>query len=641
MRTGITIRSMLPALLALCLVCGVVSATAQEPPKVALLIGNQKYDASVGELKNPHNDIKVVGDALSKQGFTLLPVVRDARRSAILGAVRELARRLSTAGTGAVGFLYYSGHGAAESDTNINYLIPVDAREPGSSAFWDDSVKLDDIIRLLDGARSAAKFIVFDACRNELRMPTKSSTKGFVPVPEQQGMFIAYASAAGRTASDVGAESGPYAAALATELSKPGLDHLSLFQNVKEAVFTKTGGVQQPWESNGLFRRVYLTGRPGPQPAPPAVQQQLSEALQTWMMIRDNSNVSILEAYAKQFGDTVYGAMAKARIDDLKKQQVAVAVPPPTNPPAPAATAYPTGPVNMVVPFAPGGPTDIMGRIVGDAMSKGLGQPVVIVSRPGAGGTIGSSEVAKGKPDGGQVLLGTVATHAIAPNKALTPSPPYDPARDFEPVILLGSISPVLAVRRDLPTATTLQQFVQHAKANPGKLTFGSGGAGTASHLACAMLNSAVGIEAVHVPYRGTAPAINDLVGGHIDYVCEAVIILNAQLQAGSIKALAILDDKRSPSQPDVATMSELGFPVTAATWNALFVARGTPGHVVGRLHEAALQALHDPGVQSALGRGGWTLPTQSQTSPGFLARYVRTEIDKWGAAIKASGIAK
>jgi uncharacterized caspase-like protein len=184
----------------------------------------------VGVLKNPHNDIAVVGEALLKQGFEVLPPLKDARRSGILGGVRELVRRLNTAGYGAIGLIYYSGHGAAEKYTNINYLIPVDAREPGTSAFWDESVKLDDILRLLDGARSAAKLIVFDACRNELQLPTKETSKGLVPVAEQHGMFIAYASAPGRTASDKGDKSGPYAAALAAELGHPGLDHLNLFQ---------------------------------------------------------------------------------------------------------------------------------------------------------------------------------------------------------------------------------------------------------------------------------------------------------------------------------------------------------------------------------------------------------------------------
>ena len=252
------------ALLLLALLPSVASAEA----RFALLIGNQSYDPSVGVLKNPHNDIAVVGEALAKQGFELLPPVKDARRSAILGAVRDLVRRLNAGGSGAIGFIYYSGHGAAEKDTNINYLIPVDAKEPGTTAFWDESLKLDDVLRLLDGARSAAKFIVFDACRNELQLPTKDTTKGLVPVAEQQGMFIAYASAPGRTASDRGAKSGPYAAALAAEFAKTGLDHLNLFQNVKEAVLASTGGAQQPWESNGLGRRVYLTGLPKPVAVP-------------------------------------------------------------------------------------------------------------------------------------------------------------------------------------------------------------------------------------------------------------------------------------------------------------------------------------------------------------------------------------
>jgi hypothetical protein len=236
------------------------SATARAEAKIALLIGNQTYDPSVGVLKNPLNDISVVGEALARQGFEVLPPIKNAKRSAILGAVRKFVDRLKTVGPNAIGFLYYSGHGAAEKDTNINYLIPVDAKEPGTAAFWDESLKLDDVLKLLDGAQWAAKFIVFDACRNELRLPTKDTTKGLVPVAEQQGMFIAFASAPGRAASDRGEGSGPYAAALAAELGKPGLDHLNLFQNVKEAVLAATGGAQQPWESNGLGRRVYLTG---------------------------------------------------------------------------------------------------------------------------------------------------------------------------------------------------------------------------------------------------------------------------------------------------------------------------------------------------------------------------------------------
>jgi uncharacterized caspase-like protein len=227
--------------------------------KIALLIGNQAYDTTVGVLKNPHNDISIIGTSLASRGFELLPQIRDGSREVIIDGVRSLVRRLNSAGAGSIAFVYYSGHGAAEKDTNTNYLIPVDASEPGSPHFWARSIRLDDVLRLLEDASDAVKFVVFDACRNELQLPTKDTTKGLMWIPEQRGMFIAYASAPGRTASDYGDGSGPYAAALAVELAKPGLDHLNLFQNVKEGVLASTGGAQQPWESNGLPR---LPGQP-------------------------------------------------------------------------------------------------------------------------------------------------------------------------------------------------------------------------------------------------------------------------------------------------------------------------------------------------------------------------------------------
>jgi Caspase domain len=295
----------------------VVSAAARAEARFALLIGNQSYDPSVGVLRNPHNDIALVGDALKKQGFELLPPVKDGKRSAILGAVRDLVRRLNGSGSGAIGFIYYSGHGAAEKDTNINYLIPIDAKEPGTTAFWDESVKLDDVLRLLDGARSAAKFLVFDACRNELQLPSKDTSKGLIPVTEQQGMFIAYASAPGRTASDRGEKSGPYAAALAAELGNGGLDHLNLFQNVKEAVLGTTSGVQQPWESNGLGRRVYLTGPPTPAVDDP-LSQPSSEAERAWRWVKDTNDNTELEAFLRRFGDTFYGDLAKSRLIEMR-----------------------------------------------------------------------------------------------------------------------------------------------------------------------------------------------------------------------------------------------------------------------------------------------------------------------------------
>jgi uncharacterized caspase-like protein len=284
--------------------------------KIALLIGNQAYDASVGVLNNSHNDIAVVGEALRAQNFDVLPPIKDASRSAILGGVRELVRRLNEAGADSIGFVYYSGHGAAEKGTNINYLIPVNAKQPGTDAFWDDSLKLDDVLRLLDGARSAAKFVIFDACRNELQLPTKDTSKGLIPVAEQEGLFVAYASSPGRTASDRGDKSGVYAAALAAELLRPGLDHLNLFQNVKETVLASTNGVQQPWESNGLTRRVYLTGQPN---LDPALTPRVSEATEVWDRTKDTKDIAVLEAFAARYKDTPYAGLARSRIEALQK----------------------------------------------------------------------------------------------------------------------------------------------------------------------------------------------------------------------------------------------------------------------------------------------------------------------------------
>jgi carboxyl-terminal processing protease len=299
-------------------------AWAEEPPRIALVIGNQKYDVSVGELKNPYNDIAIVGNSLAKLGFELLPPLKDARRSAILGAVRELVHRLNAAGSSAIGFVYYSGHGAAEGETGINYLIPIDAREPGSLSFWDDSLKLDDVLKLLDNARSAAKFVVFDACRNELRVPAKSTSKGFVPLAEQQGMFIAYSTAAGRTASDQGDGSGPYAAALAEELLRPGVDHLSLFQNIKEAVYIRSGGLQQPWESNGLFRRVYLSRQTRPIDATGPVTQ--SEVARRWSEIERLEDLELFEAFRSQYGKSnpLYDQMAQKRVQEIKAKKASL-----------------------------------------------------------------------------------------------------------------------------------------------------------------------------------------------------------------------------------------------------------------------------------------------------------------------------
>lgn len=233
-------------------------ATAKQ--RLALLIGNQDYSPEVGRLKNPANDVDLIFSALRKIGFkrTNIRVLKNATRQQILEAVDAYSVALKQAGNDATGFMYYSGHGAANRRNKRNYIIPVGVGRFDSSV-WYDAVPLDAIVdQLADFAPNAAHFVIFDACRNLLNMPTKGG-KGFEPVTAKRGMLIAFSTDPGETASDEGQSSGPYASALAAEMVKPGLDHLDVFQNVKEAVYRKTR-VQVPWERNGLVQRIYLAG---------------------------------------------------------------------------------------------------------------------------------------------------------------------------------------------------------------------------------------------------------------------------------------------------------------------------------------------------------------------------------------------
>jgi hypothetical protein len=315
------------------LIAGALALTArapfaeQPPARIALLIGNQSYEPSVGILKNPHNDIALVSLALKRQGYEVLPPLKDATRVQILTAVRELTKRLNAAGVGAVGFLYYSGHGAAEADTKRNYLIPIDAKKPGAESFWDESVKLDDVLSLLNGANEAAKFVVFDACRNELRLPYRGA-KGFEPVREQPGTYVAYTTAPGLPALDDGETSGPYAAALADEFAKPGLDHLSLFQNVKEAVYEATKHAQQPWAMDGLVKRVYLTGQPKPRPndqnGRKGTDNELSVPKEACVVIGS----SVVNKISVEIGSVLCSAagQSRAQVDDITDYSIVYSV---------------------------------------------------------------------------------------------------------------------------------------------------------------------------------------------------------------------------------------------------------------------------------------------------------------------------
>jgi formylglycine-generating enzyme required for sulfatase activity len=311
--------------------------------RIALVIGNQGYATDVGPLKNPHKDIFILGAALARVGFEILAPLRDATRDQILYAVHDMADRLRAAGPDAVGFFYYSGHGVAVDGDN--FLIPVNVRSTTRRDLDVGGIKLTEIVAILnESAPQAVHFIVFDACRNNLG--GIRGARGFVPVAEKPGMLIAFSTAPGATASDDGKDSGPYAAALAAELVEPGLNHSDMFFEVRTRVAASTAQEQIPWTQDGLMRRVHFGGEVANPTLPAPTQARLSEAAEAWGAAKDTINIAVLESFIARYKDTFFAELARARLDELKKRQVAVIVPPKVSAPSlakPAMTA-PTPP---------------------------------------------------------------------------------------------------------------------------------------------------------------------------------------------------------------------------------------------------------------------------------------------------------
>jgi len=301
------------------------------------------------------------------------------------------------------------------------------------------------------------------------------------------------------------------------------------------------------------------------------------------------------------------------------------------------AQDWPTRPVTMVVPYAAGGPLDTGGRIVAPVLSERLGQQVIVENVVGAGGMTGAARVAKAAPDGYQFVLGNSATHAQ--NQSLYKRPMYNPVTDFSPVTVIYNSTAVLIARKDFP-AKTLREFNTYVKANEATLQYGSGGAGSASHTACVLLNSLIGVSITHVPYRGAAPAMQDLVGGRIDYMCNYISTSLPQIEAGAVQPIALLAPRRSPVLPDLATAHEQGLnDFDADVWTAFFLPKGTPSTIVQRLARATSDALDASAVRQRFADLGLRVARPEERMPEYLAKLVPAEIVKWAGPIKTSGV--
>jgi tripartite-type tricarboxylate transporter receptor subunit TctC len=300
-----------------------------------------------------------------------------------------------------------------------------------------------------------------------------------------------------------------------------------------------------------------------------------------------------------------------------------------------AQDGYPSRPVRIVVSFAAGGPTDIVARVMGMKMAELLGQPFVVDNRPGAGGNIGADVVAKATPDGYTLLMATVSTHAI--NPGLYKKMPYDPVRDFAPIGQIGVTPTILAVHPSVP-ARDVKSLIALLKANPGKYNYGSSGLGSILHLCGEQFKAlAGGLNVVHVPYRGSAPLMADLVGGHVSMAFDGTPTVLPQVQAGAVRAVGAGMATRARALPDLPTLQEQGVKgFECYTWNAIFAPAKTPPRIVARLSEAINKALADATVFKRLQEAGID-PTPGGT-PAQLAEFVKAELAKWAPIIKASG---
>jgi tripartite-type tricarboxylate transporter receptor subunit TctC len=291
----------------------------------------------------------------------------------------------------------------------------------------------------------------------------------------------------------------------------------------------------------------------------------------------------------------------------------------------------------MVVPFAAGGAFDVMGRVFTPRLSESLRQQVIVENVGAAAGIVGTQRVAKAAPDGYVFLLGSVGTHAY--NPSLYKKLPYNPAADFAPVALFAEQPMALITHKQFP-AGNLQEFIAYAKANAAKLQYGSAGVGSTTHLACALLNAAVGIDVTHVPYRGGGPVMADVIAGQIHYMCSNSASALPQIASNTVKGIAILARSRSPLLPSLATAHEQGLvDFEAITWNAFFMPKGTPAAIVKKLNDAVIEAMSTSAVKDRMQELGVGLVAPERRSPEYLQKFVESEIAKWAGPIKAAGV--
>ena len=302
-----------------------------------------------------------------------------------------------------------------------------------------------------------------------------------------------------------------------------------------------------------------------------------------------------------------------------------------------AAQEWPTHPITLIVPFAAGGGLDVSVRIQAQRMSELLGQTIVTENVGAAAGTVGSLRVAKAAPDGYTFLIGNSGTHAYS--QTLYKKQPYNAATDFDPVGMMTESPRALIARKNLP-ANNLKEFITYLKTNEKTAQFGSAGVGAGTHIPCVLLNMAMGVDITHIPYRGEAPVVQDIIGGRIDYMCATIQTGAGLINQGQVKGIAVLSETRVPISPDIPTSGEQGLPgVESSVWNAFFVPKGTPEPIVRKLNKAMNDTLDDANIRKRLEELGLVIVPNERRTPEYLAKFLPQDIERWAKVIHAAGI--
>lgn len=638
-----------------------VSTTHANEQRLALVIGNGSYKDA--PLANPANDAQDIAKALADLGFKVT-LRTNAHQRAMKQAIREFGAQLKQGG---VGLFYFAGHGIQSKGRN--YLVPVGASINGEADLEDESVDSNLILAHMEEAQNRVNIVVLDACRNNpFARSFRSAARGLSQIDAARGNFIAFATAPGQVANDGTGRNGTYTKHLLQSLRQSGSDVERVFKRVAAGVAQETSGKQVPWVSSSLTGDFYFRATdagavgqstPAPHQAPArAAVDPLTVELAFWDSIRNSTNPSDFKAYLDQFPDGRFAALARTR-SQAPAPQAASAAPPvtlalaspsssaaspgssrlgsPSNIAAlslgPVSSSFPSKPVRLVVPFSPGEATDFLARTIAQKAAELSGQPFIIDNRPGAGGIIGADMVAKSAADG-YTLLVAASSHAI--NPSIFSNLPFDAVRAFAPVTLLGIAPSVLVVHPAVP-ANSVQDLVSYARANPGKLAFASFGNGSSAHFAAEMLKSATGINLVHVAYKGSAPALTDLMAGQVQLMFAIPSAVQAHISSGKLKALAVASPQRSPMLPNVPTLAEGGLAgFEMLNWTGLLAPAGTPRDVINRLNQLVVRALNSSDVKDKIVNFGME-PLAG--SPDGTQAYIEAEISKYRRVAQASGI--